>query len=197
MPLKRIANVLSSPAFDTVKALESHREHLTAEYDRLTRLIRTLDRTIGTLVGKNDSISDANIYEGFTDEVALTIRRTILEKYGEEELSTAEAHISMCLGEEGLNNIQERREELNIKLASLMGLDPADAQVQSAIELHYNSKNEYFKMNKKMYRETVEVLAANPAMVEYLDGYRKGARLFCPQSCQDILWRRRLVLDSS
>lgn len=68
LPLKEIKELLDDPAFDEVKALESHRVQLIEERIKLKRLIKTIDLTLLNKKGMSD-MSDSEKFEGFKKEM--------------------------------------------------------------------------------------------------------------------------------
>ena len=65
--LLQIKDLLDSPNFDLVTALQSHREELQARIERLQALIHTVDSTILHLVGEID-MSKKQLFAGFSEE---------------------------------------------------------------------------------------------------------------------------------
>jgi DNA-binding transcriptional MerR regulator len=65
--LLQIKDLLDSPDFDLVTALQSHREELQARIERLQALMHTVDSTIMHLVGEID-MSKKQLFTGFSEE---------------------------------------------------------------------------------------------------------------------------------
>ena len=67
MPLDDIRKIMGRRDFDVQKALESHKESLSKQIERLNRLLGTVDNTINHLKGKK-IMSDNKFFEGFSEE---------------------------------------------------------------------------------------------------------------------------------
>src|SRR5688572_19969391 len=67
MPLDDIRKIMGRRDFDVQKALESHKESLSKQIERLNRLLGTVDHTIDHLKGKR-IMSDNKYFEGFSEE---------------------------------------------------------------------------------------------------------------------------------
>jgi DNA-binding transcriptional MerR regulator len=67
MPLDDIRKIMGRRDFDVQKALESHKESLSKQIERLNRLLGTVDNTIDHLKGKK-IMSDNKYFEGFSEE---------------------------------------------------------------------------------------------------------------------------------
>lgn len=79
--LTKIADILDNPDFDIASALATHKRALSAEADRFKQLIATIDRTMMSLSGKQ-SMSDADLYRGFSPEQQSDYEQWLIEKYG-------------------------------------------------------------------------------------------------------------------
>jgi DNA-binding transcriptional MerR regulator len=67
MPLEDIRKLMGRRDFDVQKALESHKESLSKQIERMNRLLATVDNTINHLKGKK-TMSDNKFFEGFSEE---------------------------------------------------------------------------------------------------------------------------------
>ena len=65
--LSDIQGIISSPDFDKVKALKSHRKILEKNLSQTKILIETVDKTIARLRGK-ETMKDEELYYGFDSE---------------------------------------------------------------------------------------------------------------------------------
>lgn len=62
-----IRKILSGESFDKIEALESHKKVLKNDLDRIKNLIKTIDKTIAHLRGK-ETMKLEEIFNGFTTE---------------------------------------------------------------------------------------------------------------------------------
>jgi DNA-binding transcriptional MerR regulator len=67
MPLDDIKKIVGRRDFDVLGALQSHRDALTKQSARISRLIQTVDNTINHLKG-NNIMSEKGLFEGFSEE---------------------------------------------------------------------------------------------------------------------------------
>ena len=80
-PLADIQAILDEPRFDQVKALHDHRQMVQQEADRLGRLLNTIEKTISRLAEDHMSMTDEELYEGFTPEQIERYTREANELY--------------------------------------------------------------------------------------------------------------------
>ena len=83
-PLSEIRAILDDPEFDQIEALENHRRLLQGRAERLTHLLRTIDKTIQRLTEDNMTMTDEELYEGFTKEQIERYKREAREMYDSE-----------------------------------------------------------------------------------------------------------------
>lgn len=67
MPLDDIRKIIGRRDFDALKALETHKEALSRQMERMKRLLVTVDNTINHLKGKK-TMSEEGLFEGFSEE---------------------------------------------------------------------------------------------------------------------------------
>lgn len=80
MGLLQIKEMLDSPNFDLVAALQTHRRTLEAKIGRLHALISTVDSTIMHLAGEVE-IDFKTLFEGFSEEKQAQYEQEIRETY--------------------------------------------------------------------------------------------------------------------
>lgn len=181
--LKEIATILDDPDFDLIKALEFHQMELSKRADHLTQLLITVNKTLHSLKNKKNMISDKELYEGFSQEEINTMRAEVKKKWGADELLAVENRIQE-LGKDGWNDHKAKGEEVNQLLADLMDLNPADLQVQQAVELHFKHLNFYYKVTKERYEGLGKMYVEDERFKAYYDKYREGLAIFL----RDAIW---------
>jgi len=81
MDLKSIGSILECPSFELKRALEEHGKALQARIERLERLKKTVDDTIGRLTGENE-MKDRELFGGLSPEQEEAYRREAVERWG-------------------------------------------------------------------------------------------------------------------
>lgn len=84
--LERIKAILDAPDFDSVTALQSHRQTLHEKIERLQTLIHTVDTTILHLVGEVN-MSKKKIFEGFSEEKQKQYEEEARQQFGAERVN--------------------------------------------------------------------------------------------------------------
>ncbi len=82
MPLDDIRKIMGRRDFDVQKALESHKDALSKQIERLNRLLGTVDNTINHLKGRR-IMSDNKFFEGFSEQEQEKYALEAEQLYGE------------------------------------------------------------------------------------------------------------------
>lgn len=134
--LNEILALLKDPNFDLLHALESHKKGLQQRQERLTTLLTTIDKTISTVKGERDMLTNEELYAGFSKEQTEAYRAEAVARYGENEVAASETNLRQ-LGKAGFEQLKTDAQDIATKLLSLVGQDPASPAVQEQIARHY------------------------------------------------------------
>ena len=108
--LADIGRILNQPDFDLIAALTNHRARLAADAQRISRILRTIDRTVAVLKGEREMKID-ELYQGFAPEKQA------------EYLDWLDKQLNFCAGSKADEaHSQARGEEL---MASLRPIEAA------------------------------------------------------------------------
>src|SRR3989338_8056433 len=78
-PLSEIQRIVNSDTFDKIESLQSHKRILEQGLDRSKQMIKTIDKTISHLRGK-EKMKDEELYYGFDSEKQKEHEKTLVEK---------------------------------------------------------------------------------------------------------------------
>lgn len=176
-PLREIGSILDDANFDQLEALESHRRMLQKQTARLASLMKTIDKTIQKLTEDNMSMTDDELYEGFTPEQRERYPREAREKYGEEAVAAAEQRVR-SMSQEQWQALKAEGEEVNTTLANLIDKAPDDPAVQAAIGRHYALMSRYMPVSVEMYRGWATMYVEHDEFRAYYEKYRPGLAVF-------------------
>lgn len=146
--LDEIGRILDEPGFDTVQALEAHRQALLMRKDRLDRLIHTVDHTILALQGETEMNGDT-MFEGFTPEQEKHYEEEATRRWGDQVKRVSQkwnrysAEQKKAIMAEAGANYQE--------IVAHMGEGPDSPAVQAAVE-KWRQNMRYF------YEPTIEIM---------------------------------------
>jgi DNA-binding transcriptional MerR regulator len=126
--LEEIREMISSPDFDALEALESHRTLLEKRRERIDELLATVDKTIKKLKGDTD-MPIKEYYQGFSNEQIEKYRQEVRERWGDKTLEDSEARI-INMGKEKFAALQEEGGAIFKAVSDNMpkGFDSAEVQ---------------------------------------------------------------------
>lgn len=177
MPLDEVRQILDDPGFDQVTALEQHRRLLRQRMERLARLLKTIDRTIDRLVEDDMTLTDEELYAGFTKEQIERYNREAREMYDPALVEESHRRVRsmsraqwQAVGEEG--------EAVTTGLAALADREPGDAEVQVLIGRHHAWIENFYPCSAEMYRGLGQGYVDYPEFRAFYEKYRPGLAEF-------------------
>lgn len=159
--------MLEDPDFDRLAALKSHKLALQARQYRLSTLIGTIDKTISTLKGERDMLTNDELYEGFPN--GQDHRQEAVAHYGAEEVESSEQNLRQR-GKAGFNQLKTEQQAINQSLLILMSQDPTSPVVQKQIARHYANLRGFWgeslcasKNMQEAYRGVAQLYVNDPS----------------------------------
>ncbi|HEX9796505.1 MAG TPA: MerR family transcriptional regulator [Anaerolineales bacterium] len=172
MPLEAIQALLSDPAFDTTTALAEHKRRLEQRRQRLGRLIRTVDRTLNTLMEDKMTLTDEELFDGLTPEQTERYGREARALWGQQVDQTETRLRKMSKFE--WEAVKEEGSRVTVLLAELMDRDPADKQVQAAIAQHYAWLENFYPVPEERYRGIGQMYAEHAEFRAFYEKVKPG-----------------------
>lgn len=161
--LEDIKKIMSSPSFDMKEALLDQRELIELRKKRLSRLVKTIDKTLLKLNHKI-TMQDDELYGNFSKEEMDKYTEEARQKWGNTEAFKQSQERVKKMGKEGLKKVMEEGKKLTLELADALkaGEDPKSDKVQKLIARHYDGLRAFYEPNFEMYRGLAEMYVADP-----------------------------------
>lgn len=172
-PLTDIQSILDEPGFDQVKALRDHRRLLQQEADRLGRLLNTIEKTISRLTEDYMTMTDEELYEGFTHEQIERYTREANELYDPGMVAEANRRVRN-MSKSQWQAVKAEGGVVAQQLADLMDKEPGDAAVQAAVARHYAWVDNFWHPTAESYRGLGQGYAEHPEFRAFYEKYRPG-----------------------
>jgi DNA-binding transcriptional MerR regulator len=173
MPLAEVRQILDDPGFDQVTALEHHRQMLRQRMERLTRLLTTIDRTIERLTEDDMTLTDQELYEGFTTEQIERYKREAREMYDPDLVEASEQKVKQ-MSRTQWQAVQAEGEAVTTGLAALTGREPGDPEVQALIARHHAWIENFYPCSAEMYRGLGQLYVEHPEFRAFYEKYQAG-----------------------
>lgn len=176
-PLSQIAEILDSPEFDTLQALESHKTELQNRKNRMAQLLQTIDSTIVQLKDKSTKMNYEEMYKGFGKEQAAAYRQEAAECWGEETIADSEKR-ALAMSKEEWQTLLRTGEELNEELTRNIQLPASDPKIQELVKEHYEMTGKHFNVTPEIYRSMATMYVEDERFKSYYDKYHKDLAAF-------------------
>ena len=171
VPLGEIRAILDDPEFDQIEALENHRRLLQLQAERLMQLVQTVDKTIHNLMEDTMTLTDEELYEGFSKEQIESYQNEARERWGSTDAYQESQRRVGNMSKAQWNAVKQQGDEATRLMAGLMGRDPADPEVQAAIAKHHAWIENFYTAPAEMYAGLGQMYADDERFRAYYDAY--------------------------
>ena len=180
--LNTIKNIITSPSFNKIKALQEHHQKLFNKKKQLELLIANVKKTIAMAEG-SITMSNEQKFEGFKqkmlDENELKYGDEIRKKYGDESIDLSYQKLKNMTKEQ-FDASEKLKLEVNetLKLAFESG-DPSSKLAQKACELHKQWLLNYWSdYSKEAHMALAQMYVDDERFTAYYDKIASGCTLF-------------------
>lgn len=183
IPLARIRELLRSPGFDQMAAMEEHLAALRREQDKLAQLIETVEKTIAEMKGEvimQDSEKFAAWKRESIEENEKKYGEEIRERYGDGTVDASNRKL-FHMTEEQYGRFQELEKQIISRLeqAVLQGVSPDSREGREIALLHGEwlqyTWNAY---TKEAHEGLTKMYLADERFLAYYDSKVKGCATF-------------------
>jgi DNA-binding transcriptional MerR regulator len=172
-PLDKIGQVLDAPDFDQVEALQTHRRWLLQQSERLAVLLQTIDKTIMKLTETDMSLTDEELYEGFTKEQIERYEKEVNEQYDPAMVAESKRRIGK-MSKAQWQAIKADGDDVTRLIAALADREPGDPEVQAAIARHHAWIENFYPASADVYRGLGRLYTTNDEFRQTYDKYSPG-----------------------
>jgi len=188
LTLKQICKVIDRSDFDQIAALQSHRRALSGEWERIGRLLETIDKTITHLKGKK-KMKDQEMFDGFNIGL-VKLKNGLPYSQAEKIVVQSVKHPSKNTkdvekrGKAYYDNIVETAHTLFKELAHCIekGLDPANGEVQKIIKKHHAFAEQTHSATQEVYKAMAQLYAEHPEFKKQLDPFHPQLPIFMAEA---------------
>lgn len=177
VPLSDIKRLIDAPDFDEAEALWRHRAQIVAKRERLGGLIRTIDRTINRLKGK-EYMTDEDLYAGFSKEEAEAMKKEAKDRWGNTDAYRQSQERVKKMTKEDWTRVSKENDEIYRGLAAFVGTDPAGAETQALIARHYDGLRAFYEPSPEMYRGLGQMYVDDARFGAFFSRYHPGLSAF-------------------
>ncbi len=190
VPLADIGRILDDPGFDPLKALRQHRQMLEQQAERLAVLLNTIDRTIHKITEETMTLSDEELYEGFSQEQIQRYQKEVNEKYDPQLVAESNRRVRKMTKEQW-KGIKEEGDNVTRTIAALKGTPVGDPRVQAAIKRHHAWIENFYTCSAEVYRGLGHLYTENDEFRANYDKYAPGLADYMQQA-MEYFWEHSL-----
>jgi len=167
-PLHDIAEILSSPEFDRMRALKEHQNLLMQKRERLDRLVTLVSNAM-----KGETTMEFKPFD--TSEIDATRKQYAEEaksRWGNTDAYRESERRTAQYSKEDYARLQAEAGEIFSAFAALVGSDPADAQVQALVkrwQAHISAS--YYACSNEMLAGLGQMYVADERFMKNIDQY--------------------------
>jgi DNA-binding transcriptional MerR regulator len=173
VPLDEIRRLLDQPGFDPLNALQDHRRKLSQRIQRLERLLHTVDQTIRTLKEDNMTLSDEDLYTGFTQEQRERYDREVKEMYNPALVAESKRRLRK-LTKDQWQAVKQAGQAAVLKLADLIDQPVESPKVQAAVADHHAWIENFYTANAEVYRGLGRGYVEDPEFRQFHEQVKPG-----------------------
>lgn len=169
--LKDVQRIMSSPDFDRITTLQSHRKILEKNLDQMQHLIKTVDKTIAHLRGK-EKMKLEEIFHGFDSEKQMIYENYLVDSGVSQDVIEGCKDKINNWGEGKWIEIKQEADQIHQELVSAINnnLAPSSSEVQKLIKKHYEMTKIFWTPTKESYIGLGKLYGSHPDFREFYAG---------------------------
>ena len=181
--LEDIANIINTPGFNALEALEDQQKLLASEQKRILKLLITIEKTIKTMKG-GGKMNTNDIFEPFTDEELNQLKEEAKQKWGETDAYKQSVERTKHWTKADYDRIKAEGIAFTQKLAKAMDLDISSDEVQALVRQHHKSIEVFYDCPIDFYRNLGKMYISDPRFTLYYDKFRPGLAKWLQQAIE-------------
>lgn len=176
-PLDEIKRMMSSPYFDPVEALRSHRKLIEVKKKRLEKLLTTITKSIKHMT-QNQKMKDEEMYDAFKDPDVAKYQNEARERWGNTDAYKQSMAKVSKMTKAQMEKLKEDSKKFTQKLADAMDKGMKSKEVQDLIAEHYKGIQFFYDCPLPIYRTLGQMYVDDPRFTVYYDTFRPGLAVF-------------------
>ncbi len=191
--LAQIKDVLDSPTFDVVAALQSHRSALEQRIERMQALVSTVDSTIMHLRGEGD-MSKKGLFKGFSEKKQKQYEREARLQYGPDKVKeSVKRWERYSKSQKEAIQVEGGQVYLDLVKAMKAGLSGEDAEVQSIVKRWHEHIRHFYEPTPEILRGLGELYNTSPEFIAFFENIHRAL----PAYLQEVIPQYVDALDDA
>ncbi|MGH4123565.1 MAG: MerR family transcriptional regulator [Clostridium sp.] len=184
--LEEIKEILDNPDFDRKHALRAHRELLIEKKKRLSKIIKSVDKTIDSIEG-GTNMNNKEMFEGFDiTEIEIAKEKYAEEakqKYGNTEAYKESAKKTSKYTKADWAKINITNEKIYGEIVANMHKGITDPEVQNAVaELRQEITSNFYNCTIEIFRGLGDLYVNDERFTANIDKHKEGLAKFLSEA---------------
>jgi DNA-binding transcriptional MerR regulator len=177
-PLTEIKRIMIAAAFDGRTALADQKQMLELKRRRLTRMIRSIDRSMGEGRKVGESMNTDDMFGPFSDDQMEAYKREAKLRWGTTEAYRQSAERTKHWTREDYKKAAKEGVDITREIAGHMDEGPESPAVQAGIGKHYAYIARFYELPYAMYRNLGQMYVDDSRFTAYYENVRHGLAAF-------------------
>lgn len=182
-PLKQIKEIIDSPSFDRLEALELQKKMLEEKRKRLDCMLATIEKTIKHTKGEIEMTNEEK-FVGF-DFSKNPYEAEARKRWGDEVVDKSNAKLGR-LSKEEQNELGEKMNAIYRKLADLRDSSPESEEAQEAIKEWFDFLNTFtgHEYSLEAFKGLGQMYIADERFTKNIDQFGEGLAAFMSKAME-------------
>lgn len=177
-PLKKIKEIVTSPTFDRLEALEMHREMLREKRSQLDQLLRTVDQTIRHAKGEIEMTKEEK-FKGFDfSSNSNPYEQEARERWGDKAVDESNAKAEQMRKDGSMQVFQDEMNQVYKDLAAIRHGDPTSEAAQEAIGRWYDLLGRMGSYSLEAFKGLGQMYVDDVRFTKNIDQFGEGLAMF-------------------
>lgn len=178
-PLDKIKQIMSSPSYDQLSALEDQKKLLTIKKERVGKLLQTIQKTIKSLKG-GEYMSNDDKFSPFNDPVYQKYKDEAEKRWGNTDAYEQSMERVGKMSKAELDRVKAEGEEISNSAAGLMkkGFSSGSPEVQEQVDRFYRHLHNFYDPGYEMFKGLGQMYVDDPRFTQVYEKRAKGFAKF-------------------
>lgn len=175
--LKEIKEFLIQPDFDRIQALQDHKARLQVEFERLDRLIITIEHTIEYLKGERKEMTKEELFEGYDPQKQEEYEKEVREKYGDDLWKQTQQRFGSYSKQRQADVLQEGK-EITQAIADDFDKGYDHPDVQANITRYFEYMQHFYDCSLEIFEGLGQMYVDDPRFTATYEAVHEGLAEF-------------------
>lgn len=177
--LKRIKQIMQSPGFDSLSALEDQQKLLEAKKQRIKILISTILETIKSLKG-GEFMNANDTFSAFTDPTYQQYKDEVEKRWGNTSAYKQSIERVAKMTKQERDRVKKEGEEIAQSIACLKkhGFRYDSVEIQNQMHRFYQHLHNYYDPSYEMFKCLGQMYVDDSRFTAFYEKYAEGLAIF-------------------